>query len=169
MSKQAHLKHSKAGKSFWRDDWQRVKGLKIPGHAAPVYRAPDTSKTLLAHNDYWFGKAVWSRKSGVWSCLETSPSLSWMRQIPFDSIKNELLKRGCSWEWLPVNPPAASGASEDKHESHTMTSRTTARPDPIRNQASTGATGETQRTEKLLDQDRQSTRPNSKCSAIPAT
>lgn len=64
-----------------------------------------------------------------------------------------------------VSVPTAPGPREHKHESYTMTSRTSARPSP----ASTDATGETQGMEKLLAHGPLTTGPNRQVFSEPTT
>lgn len=168
-----NLKRDLAGESrqdnlsklYWQADRRRINQQPIPDGAG--YAKPDTHLILRVQNEYFTAGAEFHRRDGVWSCIQAAPIIAWLKHTPFCSIKTEFLKRGCSWEWLPVTPLAASGTSVDKHESFTITSRTAARPDG--HQASTPATGETQGIEKLLDQAGITAPTNSKCSAVPTT
>ena len=69
-------------------------------NASPRYIHGEDTRLLRVQNDYFTAGAIWLRTDGVWSCIDAAPIIAWMRRTPFDQIKNELLKRGCSWEWL---------------------------------------------------------------------
>lgn len=83
----------------WRADRQRINSLCIPG-SSPQYAKPDTELLLRVQNDFFTAGAVFRRKDGVWSVVKFAPILHWLKKTPFDQIKTQLLKRGCSWEWL---------------------------------------------------------------------
>jgi|SRR6185295_16158488 len=156
---------NKLNRLHWQSDRRRINSLKIPTGAQYV---SDCTRVLSFQNEFISAQATFRRRDGIWSCLQCEPSAEWLKKTPFDQIKNELLKRGCSWEWLPVRPPTDSLRPGDKHESFTITSRTAARPvGTSRLQASTPATGGTQGMKKLLDQGGPTTPPNSKCSPVP--
>lgn len=65
----------------------------------PQYAVPDATRLLGVQNEYFTAGAVFERREGVWRVKECAPILHWMRKVPFERIKLELLKRGCSWEW----------------------------------------------------------------------
>lgn len=61
----------------------------------------DKSMVMQATNEYFCAGAVWERRDGQWSCTQTAPILNWMKGLnPLDA-KFELLKRGCTWQFLP--------------------------------------------------------------------
>lgn len=57
---------------------------------------------LVAGNEFWNGGAVFVRKFGVWGMIKCSKSLVWIKGKPLGWIKNELLRRGCKWEWKSI-------------------------------------------------------------------
>ncbi len=93
-------KNKTLNRLFWQDDRRRINETPIP--QGEGYAKPDTETTLRVQNDYFTAGATFRRKDGVWSVTQCAPILNWLRKTAFPSIKTELLKRGCSWEWLPV-------------------------------------------------------------------
>lgn len=77
------------------------RSIDIPQGGRP---APEITRQLLAHSEFFSGEATWRRAGNIWTCVAATESLAWMRRTPFAQIKNELLKRGYSWEWLPAQP-----------------------------------------------------------------
>lgn len=57
-------------------------------------------KLLEVENEYFRAVAVWKKVLGYWSCVDAAPIIRWMVGMSRDKVKNELLKRGCRWQWL---------------------------------------------------------------------
>lgn len=57
-------------------------------------------KLLEVENEYFRAVAVWKKVLGYWSCVDAAPIIKWMVGMSRDNVKNELLKRGCKWQWL---------------------------------------------------------------------
>lgn len=66
---------------------------------APSFKA-DVSRVLKVSNEYFTAGAIFERVSGVWRCREAESAISWMKTMDVRSVKTELLRRGCSWEWI---------------------------------------------------------------------
>lgn len=56
-------------------------------------------KHLRCKNEYWDGVAVWKRLGAIWSCVDADEELKWLVGMSHEKAKNELLRRGCQWEW----------------------------------------------------------------------
>lgn len=97
-TKPYHTKNPRLAKARI-EAWRRYVEEPVPQPEPSGYRHPDTFKTLTAHNEFMTGTATFQRKSGLWRCISVSKELSWLRDIPFDGIKLELLRRGFEWEW----------------------------------------------------------------------
>ena len=93
-----------------RKRWRR--SIVIPKGGRPP---PDVTRHLVARSEFFNGEATWRRRDNVWSCVAATESLAWMRRTPFDQIKNELLKRGYSWEWLPEIGRGTATVGEAAH------------------------------------------------------
>lgn len=66
--------------------------------------SPTVTLLMRATNEYFTAGAVWVRRANVWTCTEAAPILRWMKGMNRDQAKIELLRRGCTWEW--IDPPA---------------------------------------------------------------
>ena len=86
---------------FWVDDRNRIDRIRVPAGEAG-YRLLDGMFILSVENEYWSGVATFQRKNGVYRCTRADTKLGWVKGIPFDALKLELLRRGCRWKWLKV-------------------------------------------------------------------
>lgn len=106
MSRKQPSKHELIRSAIWRrsrgsrldQSWYDAHKDRFPS-GKPML-PPNKSLLLYAQNEYFTAGAIWERKDGQWSCTKTAPILNWMRGLnPLDA-KFELLKRGCSWQFL---------------------------------------------------------------------
>ncbi len=70
------------------------------------------TRLLRVQNDYFTAGAVWEKIGGFWSCTKPAPIIGWMRGKTPDAAKFELLRLGCSFEWLntPISVAACNTA-----------------------------------------------------------
>lgn len=78
-----------------------IRQLHIPSGSLE-YKHPDTQRLLHVENEFFSAIATFDRKDAIRRCIQADSSVVWLKQTPFDHIKIELLKRGCSWKHLPV-------------------------------------------------------------------
>lgn len=83
---------------YWGSENRRIRRLKIP--SSSLKYPPDTKRVIHVSNEFWSAAATFHRKDGIWRCIQADSIIDWMKVVPFDRIKVELLKRGCSWKWL---------------------------------------------------------------------
>lgn len=69
-------------------------------HREKFRQPPRITRLVQVQNEYFTAGATFERIDGLWRVKECAPILHWMRKVPFDQIKVELLRRGCSWQWL---------------------------------------------------------------------
>lgn len=65
----------------------------------PVY-GKEIERLLRVKNEYFDCQAIWRKKEGVWTCVSAAPIIRWMVGKTPAEAKIELVKRGCSYEWL---------------------------------------------------------------------
>jgi hypothetical protein len=53
---------------------------------------------LKARNEFMEVTAVFEGRGQTWRCVEAS--VPWVKATPFRDLKNDLLRRGFTWEWL---------------------------------------------------------------------
>ena len=76
----------------------------LAAHPTPktlIRQVPDKTCVLYASNEYLSGTATFQRKDAIWTCLECDRSISFLKSIHFNDIKNELLRRNFRWVWCP--------------------------------------------------------------------
>jgi hypothetical protein len=56
-------------------------------------------KILRVEGPGFVGGAVWRREAGLWSCVEVTSTLSWMRGLDPDRTKVYLERRGWTYSW----------------------------------------------------------------------
>ncbi len=54
---------------------------------------------LRCWNEYWQGRAIYKRLGAIWSCIEADECMRFLVGMSHEKAKNELLRRGCHWEW----------------------------------------------------------------------
>lgn len=79
---------------------KRFRGLQLPDN--PHSYSPDSQRLLQVSNDFFTAGAIFQRKDGIWSIITTAHILNWMNGLTINQIKNELLRKGCSYHWLPL-------------------------------------------------------------------
>lgn len=88
---------------------RRARYLRIPtGPYAPLPKLeflPDTQRLMQCQNEFFTAGAIWCRIQGQWSCIKAAPIIRWMEGMDRQAAKHELLKRGCSWEWVAPTEP----------------------------------------------------------------
>lgn len=60
---------------------------------------PVTVKNLRVTCQHFTAGATFVKRGERWEISECAPIIAWMRRTPFDRIRHELEKRGCTWEW----------------------------------------------------------------------
>lgn len=74
-------------------------GVRPPEPArVPIKPSPTVIKRFRIWNEYWEGWAVYRRLANVWSVVEWSPEVKFLKGMNADKAKLELLRRGCKWE-----------------------------------------------------------------------
>lgn len=57
---------------------------------------------LRVSNRYFVAGADWEKDLCGWVCVRAAPMLHWMVGMSPDAAKSELIRRGCTWEWITV-------------------------------------------------------------------
>lgn len=91
---------------FWKQDRRRIDRLAFNHGVIPK----DSQELLLwVSNDYFTAGAVWKRIFGVWSCIKAAPIIKWMVGMNKDKAKLELLRKGCTYQWIYPGVNCKSG------------------------------------------------------------
>ena len=64
---------------------------------------------MVASNGFIDGMACFKKAFNSWELTLYSKQLSFLRSLPFDEIKNEMIRRGFIWSWTPLHPPLSTG------------------------------------------------------------
>jgi hypothetical protein len=85
--------------AYYAQQRQEYADLRVLNAAHPVRALKDCRKRLVVKNEFIEATAVFEGRRGLWRCVETDPVVGWMKQVPHDRLKVELLKRGMEWRW----------------------------------------------------------------------
>jgi hypothetical protein len=130
-----HWKESFRQQSIPSDEFRHAKKTQLRSRKksnqtfgpskAPQYARLDTRMALHVSNEFYDAVATFERKDAIWRCIQADDTVAWLKKTPFDGIKNELLKRGCSWEWLPdvsPDPNTVGNTPSSTDQEHLQTS-----------------------------------------------
>lgn len=122
-------------RTYWKTYWQKQREqdaeLRELNRRNPVRFVPAAYRRLEAWNEFLSGEAIFRKQDGVWSLGSCDPSLSFLKLLPFDQIKLDLLRRGMAWVWSPVidrdkSSAGRSDMSSGKDSKNTAHERLTA-------------------------------------------
>lgn len=103
---------------YWFKQRQELERLRQINASVPVRALHRKTKILRASNDFMEGFALFEGFGMGWRCVETSPAFRWMKEVPSDRLKVELLRRGMRWEWSNefTDAPSMSRGSDSAGE-----------------------------------------------------
>ena len=64
------------------------------------YASRPFTRVVTVSNEYFTATARLEKRDGAWRVLECSKELAWMKHTNEGQWKNELIRRGCRWEWM---------------------------------------------------------------------